>query len=112
MNAATRTARQTLRNRTRTNHATTRITRRGNASLTTHAIAAGLTPREARTVAGSLRSTAKKLAITGTEHRVHAGRRMRTTHRYTPAQVAALAAAYKPRKPAYRLAAARLALAA
>lgn len=32
--------------------------------------------------------------------------------RYTPAEVARIAVAYRPRKPAYKLAAAKLALAA
>jgi homoserine kinase len=96
MNAKTRTKRQILKARATSTRAARRIHRRGNASLTTHA----------------LRKTATKLGITGTQHRVHAGRRMRTTTRFTTAQVAALAGAYRPRKPAYKLAAAKLALAA
>jgi hypothetical protein len=112
MNASARTARQLLRNRTRTQRAASRIARRGTATLTTHAIAAGLPAREARSVAGSLRNAAKKLAITGTPHRVHAGRRMRDARHYTPQQVAAMCTVYKPRKPAYKTVAARLALAA
>jgi hypothetical protein len=112
VNARARTARRTRRDRTRTQRATARITRTGTASLTTHAIAAGLPAREARSVAGSLRNAAKKLAITGTPHRVHAGRRMRDARHYTPQQVAAMCTVYRPRKPAYRDVAARLALAA
>jgi hypothetical protein len=112
MNAKTRTKRQILKARATSTRAAGRIHRRGNASLTTHALATGLTTREARTVASTLRKTATKLGITGTQHRVHAGRRMRLTTRYTTAQVAALAAAYRPKKPAYKLAAAKLALAA
>ena len=112
MKDSSRQARHTIRTRTRTQRAASRITRRGNASLTTHAIAAGLAPKEARTVASSLRKAAAKLGITGTAARTHAAGRMRTSTRYTPAQVAQAAVVYKPRKPAYRDAAARLALAA
>jgi hypothetical protein len=75
-------------------------------------MAAGLPPTQARTVASSLRRNAVKLGLTGTAARVHAGRRMRTTARYTPAQVAAAAATYRPRKQAYKLAAHKLTLAA
>ncbi|MEU0991289.1 hypothetical protein [Streptomyces sp. NPDC005953] len=107
-----RTRRATLKARTRTNRAANRINRRGNGSLQTHALAQGLTVRDAKSMVGTLRKTAKKLNITGTEHRVHAGRRMRTTHRYTPAQVAQICVVYRPRKPAFKAAAARLALAA
>ncbi|MFJ6215096.1 hypothetical protein ACIQGZ_17430 [Streptomyces sp. NPDC092296] len=112
MNARTRTARATIKARATQARAAARIQRRGTASLTTHAIAAGLTPAEARTVASSLRRNTAKLGLTGTAHRVHAGRRMRTTHRFTPAQVALAAAAYRPRKPEFKAASARLALAA
>lgn len=112
MNRRNRTARRILRDRTRTNRAAARITRRGNASLQTHALAQGLSVRDARSMVGTLRKTATKLGIEGSEHPVHAGRRMRTTHRYTPAQVAAICVVYRPRKPAFKAAAARLALAA
>lgn len=112
MLAANRTRRAALKARATQTRAAARIARRGNASLTTHAIAAGLTPTEARTVATSLRRNASKLGITGTQHRVHTARRMRTTTRYTPAQVAHAALTYKPRKPAYQAAAAHLRLAA
>ncbi|MFG2359345.1 hypothetical protein [Streptomyces sp. NPDC048521] len=112
MKASSRQARQTIRNRTRTQRAASRITRRGNGSLTTHCLAAGLTPKEARTVASSLRKAATKLGIHGLAARTHAAGRMRTCHRYTPTQVAALAVIYRPRKAAYVQAAARLALAA
>jgi hypothetical protein len=112
MKASSRQARQTIRNRTRTQRAASRINRRGNGSLTTHCLAAGLAPKEARTVASSLRKAATKLGIQGTTARTHAAGRMRTCHRYTPAQVAALAVIYRPRKAAYQAAAARLSLAA
>lgn len=112
MNASSRQARHTIRTRTRTQRAASRINRRGNGSLTTHCIAAGLAPKEARSVASSLRKAATKLGIHGTPARTHAARRMRTSTRYTAVQVAQAAVVYKPRKPAYRDAAARLALAA
>lgn len=112
MNASARQARQTIRTRTRNQRAASRINRRGNASLTTHCIAAGLAPKEARTVASSLRKAATKLGIQGTAARTHAAGRMRNCTRYTPAQVARAAVVYRPRKAAYKDAAARLALAA
>ncbi|MFJ5070227.1 hypothetical protein ACIQC7_27840 [Kitasatospora sp. NPDC088556] len=112
MQQSTRTSRQTLRDRARTTRANARINRRGNASLATHGIAQGLRPAEARSMASTLRKEAAALWIDGSEHRVHAGRCMRTTHRYTPQQVALIAVMYRPRKPAYKAAAFRLALAA
>ncbi|MDX3343483.1 hypothetical protein PV409_36600 [Streptomyces sp. ME02-6979.5a] len=112
MKASSRQARQTIRTRTRTQRAAARIARRGNGTLTSHAIAAGLTPREARSVASSLRKTAAKLDIQGQAGIAHTKGRVRTCTRYTRQQVAALAVVYRPRKEAYRLAATRLALAA
>lgn len=112
MNASSRQARHTIRTRTRTQRAAARIARRGTGSLTTHCIAAGLTPTEARTVASSLRRAATKLGIQGVPARTHAAGRMRDCTRYTPAQVAQAAVVYRPRKDAYKDAAARLALAA
>jgi hypothetical protein len=112
MNASSRQARHTIRTRTRTQRAASRIARRGNASLTTHCLAAGLPPKEARTVASSLRKAATKLGLHGTPARTHAAGRMRDSRRYTAAQVAQAAVVYKPRKSAYKDAAARLALAA
>jgi hypothetical protein len=112
MKASSRNARHTIRTRTRTQRAASRINRRGNGSLTTHCIAAGLTPKEARTVASSLRKAATKLGIQGSAARTHAAGRMRDCRRYTPAQVGQAAVIYRPRKAAYKDAAARLALAA
>ncbi|MER6350638.1 hypothetical protein ABT186_01980 [Streptomyces sp. NPDC001634] len=108
-----RSRRATLKARARTNRAASRIARRGTGTLASHCMAAGLAPREARSVAGTLRKTAAKLGITGTPARIHAGRHMRDDcRRYTRVEVAVIALNYKPRKPAYKLAAARLALAA
>ena len=112
MNARSRQARQTIRTRTRVQRAASRINRRGNGSLASHCIAAGLTPTEARTVASSLRKAVTKLGIQGVLARTHAAGRMRSCTRYTPAQVAQAAVVYRPRRTNYKLAAARLALAA
>lgn len=104
MNARTRADRRTIRQRATQTRAAARIARRGDGSLVTHGIAAGLTKTEATTVAGSLRKAARKLDIIGAEARVHAGRRMRTTHRYTPAEVARMAAVYRPRRAEFKTA--------
>lgn len=119
MKAAARTARATIRTRSAATHAAARITRRGDATLTTHAIAAGLTPRQARSVAGSLRTAAKALDLTGREvdmqvkWRTHSRRTGHVTaHRYTRADVARMAARYAPRKPEFRIARQHLLLAA
>jgi hypothetical protein len=108
VNAAARTARRTIRTRSAQTRATARIQRNGEASLSTYAVSAGLGIKAAHSVAGSLRKAAAKLSITGTQHRVHAGRRMRTGQRYTPAQVLLMLLSYRPRLAAYKAAAARL----
>ncbi|MCW7941664.1 hypothetical protein AAW14_06365 [Streptomyces hygroscopicus] len=113
MIASNQKRRATVKARARTNRAASRINRRGNGTLATHCIAAGLAPKEARSVAGTLRKKAKELGITGRTARIHAGRHMRSDcRRYTPAEVARIAVIYRPRKAAYKAAAARLALAA
>lgn len=112
MNDRTRTARQILRHRTRTHRAAAKIRRNGAGTLATHCIAAGLAPREARTVASSLRKNAAKAGVTGTPSVSYTHGRARQCTRYTPVEVAAIAVIYRPRKPAYKTAAARLALAA
>lgn len=112
MIAANRTRRATLRQRRQQTQAQARIRRDGVATLATHCVAAGLGIKEARTVAGSLRKNAAKAAVTGTPGVSYTKGRARQCTRYTPAEVAAIAVIYRPRKPAYRVAAARLALAA
>ncbi|MET9445010.1 hypothetical protein [Streptomyces sp. NPDC006610] len=107
-----RTRRATLKARTRTSRAAAKIRRNGTGTLAAHCIAAGLAPKEARTVASSLRKNASKAAATGVEGISYTKGRARHCTRYTPAEVAAIAVIYRPRKPAYRTAAARLALAA
>jgi hypothetical protein len=113
MIATNRTRRATLKARTRTQRAAAKIRRTGVATLTTHCIAAGLGVREARSVAGSLRKNADKAHVTGTPGISYAkNAKARACTRYTRAEVAAIAVIYRPRKPAYKDAAARLALAA
>jgi uncharacterized membrane protein YebE (DUF533 family) len=113
MIAANRTRRATLKTRTRTQRAVAKIRRHGNGTLATHCIAAGLGVKEARTVASSLRKNATKAGVVGTAGISYAkNAKARTCTRYTPAEVAAIAVVYRPRKPAYKAVAARLALAA
>lgn len=112
MIAANRTRRATLKARAAQTRAQARINRHGAATLTTHCIAAGLTPTEARSVAGSLRKNASKAGVTGQAGTSFRKGRARTCTRYTRAEVAAIAVIYRPRKAAYKTAAARLALAA
>lgn len=112
MKQSSRQARQTIRTRTRSQRAAARIARRGNASLATHCLAAGLNPKEARTVASSLRKAASKLGITGTTARTHAAGRMRDCRRYSRSEVARAAVVYRPRRAEYKACAARLSLAA
>lgn len=119
MNAKTRTARATLRQRSAATRTAARITRLGDATLTSHAIAAGLTPRQARTVAGALRNAAHNLDIPGRTVDMHVKWRTHsrqtglvTAHRYTRADVARMAAQYRPRIAAYRTARQHLLLAA
>ncbi|MFS2294509.1 MAG: hypothetical protein FWJ90_17740 [Actinomadura sp.] len=108
-----RARRATLKTRTRTQRAASRIARNGVGTLATHCIAAGLGVKEARSVAGSLRKDAAKAGVTGQAGISYAKNvKARTCTRYTPAEVARIAVIYRPRKPAYKTAAARLALAA
>lgn len=112
MNARSRQARQTLRNRTRSQRAAARINRNGTGTLATHALAAGLTPRQASSVASSLRKNAAKLGIQGQTGTAYRKGQVRTCTRYSRAEVAAIAAIYRPRRAEYKICAARLALAA
>ncbi|HKT04463.1 MAG TPA: hypothetical protein VJT31_33525 [Rugosimonospora sp.] len=112
MTNRTRTARQILRQRTRSNRAAAKIRREGIATLATHAVAAGLGIKEAASVAGSLRDKTEKAGVVGIAGRSFRKGASRPCTRYTRADVAALVAYYRPRKSAYRLAAAKLALAA
>lgn len=110
---STRTRRATLQARTRTHRAAAKIRRTGRGTLATHCVAVGLGVKEAHTVAGSLRKNAAKADVTGQAGISYAkNAKARTCTRYTPAEVARIAVIYRPRKPAYKAAAARLALAA
>ena len=112
MIAMNRSRRATLKARSIATRAATRIHRNGTGTLASHAMAQGLSHRDAASMVGTLRKVAAKLGVAGTVGRVHAGRRMRDCARYTPRQVALVALAYRPRKLAYKLVAAKLALAA
>lgn len=107
-----RTRRATIRARQDATRAQARIQRHGNGTLATHCIAAGLTPSGAASVAGSLRGKAEKAGVTGIAGLAFRKGAARTCTRYTAREVAALVALYRPRKLAYKLAAAKLALAA
>lgn len=113
MNARTRTARRILRDRTRTQRAASRIAQRGNGTLAAHCIAVGLGVKEARSVAGSLRKNVAKAGVTG-QAGISYSKNVKAhgCTRYTPAEVARIAAIYRPRKTTYKVAAAKLALAA
>lgn len=114
MNARAAAARRTIRQRSAATRLTASLNR--GRSLTTHVLATGADHNTAKGVANGLRAVAKRLhvepvKVTRTRRTVD-GREDRTRRvgHYTRAQVLVLAAAYKPRKPAY--VAARLALAA
>jgi hypothetical protein len=115
-----RATRRALRATLRRRAAETRLVascRRRPRSLATIGIAAGVDRDTASGCANGLRSVAKRLgvapAVTARTRRTVCGGRSRQTHcvyRYTLAQVAALVAAYKPRKAEYKAAAVRIAV--
>jgi hypothetical protein len=107
-----RTRHATLKARATATRAAARIHRNGTGTLASHCMAHGLSHRDAASMVGTLRKVAAKLGIVGALGRIHAGRHMRDCARYTPQQVAVIALAYKPRKLAYKVVAAKLALAA
>lgn len=109
-----RTLRAELRRRTATNRLVSSVRRRPR-SLTTMAIAAGVTKTDAPGVANGLRSVAKRIdlrpaEIARTRRTVTGGRAHRTHNvsRYTLSQVRTLIRSYKPRKPEYRAAVDRM----
>lgn len=116
MNRISRSRRATVKARSLATRAATRaaarINRRGTGTLASHAMAQGLSRRDAASMVGTLRKLATKLGVVGTAGRSHAGRRMRDCTRYTPMQVGLIVLTYRPRKPAFKVVAARLALAA
>ncbi|MFJ6729394.1 hypothetical protein ACIQPQ_31280 [Streptomyces sp. NPDC091281] len=108
MISSNRARRATVKARTTATRAARRITRRGVGTLATHCLAVGLTPRDARTVAGSLRRNAAKAGIAGTVGRTFRKGAARACTRFTRAAVALIAALYRPRKQEFKTAAARL----
>ncbi|MFD5856118.1 hypothetical protein [Streptomyces chartreusis] len=111
------TARTVLRDRIRTNRAASRARREtaqaarrvrtGPRSLATHIIATGATRETVKGVVKALRTAAKNAGIKGRRARIRRTaqgfrRHAVTAYRYTRAQVAQIAAAYKPRKAEYK----------
>lgn len=100
MNAKARTARQTLRTRTRANRDA-----RHPHTLASHLITRGATPSDASCVAGALRGKARALGITGRRSltsKTSAGKLpkrapKRPCIRYTDRQFLTLITAYSPR---------------
>ncbi|QQM45182.1 hypothetical protein [Streptomyces liliifuscus] len=107
-----RTRRAIIKARSIATRAAARIARRGTATIASHCLAVGLTRAEASSVAGSLRDKTEKAGVVGVTGRAFRKGAARPCTRYTAREVAALVALYRPRKPAYKLAAAKLALAA
>ncbi|MFE5548360.1 hypothetical protein ACFQ71_31680 [Streptomyces sp. NPDC056534] len=98
-----RIAHRTLRDRVRTNRAAAKLRRRGVATVAGHCIAAGLRPSDARSMASSLRRNAVKAGCQGQAGTSHAGRRpARACTRFTPAEMAVAASAYRPRRGDFR----------
>lgn len=108
--ATRRTLRAIRRHRAAANRLVAAVKRRPH-SIATHLIAAGVDRTTAAGAASGMRSVAKRIGIepaeTGRTHRTVQGGRSRATHRvyrFTAAQVARIAAAYRPRKPEYKAA--------
>ncbi|WP_461712377.1 hypothetical protein [Streptomyces sp. DSM 41013] len=110
-----RTLRATLRRRATETRLVASVRRRPR-SLTTVCLAAGVDRDTAWGAANGLRSVAKRIGLTPaqtarTRRTVHGGRHhhTHTVHRWTLGQVQTLIRAYRPRKPEYKAAVARLA---
>lgn len=102
-----RTLRRIVRQRAAANRTVASL-RRGR-SLATHLLVAGVADAETvKGAASGLRTVAKRIGVEPVKvvrsHRTVDGKQSRTraTHHYTTAQVARIAAAYKPRKATYR----------
>ncbi|MFE3644966.1 hypothetical protein ACFXOM_28995 [Streptomyces sp. NPDC059169] len=110
-------ARRVLRDRVRANRAASaqrrtvaqaaRRVRTGARSLVTHIIATGADRKTVEGVADALRTVAKKKGVKGRRARIRrsfngARNIVKTVYRYTRAQVAQIAAQYKPRKAEYK----------
>ncbi|MFB6629948.1 hypothetical protein ACFCWY_08640 [Streptomyces sp. NPDC056362] len=106
--AEVRATAQPLPIRSRRATARTAVKVRTTWSLATHVIATGTATENIRGAARALNTVAKKLGIKGRRIRIRRsvdGFRARATtgYRYTRAQVAAIADAYKPRKAEYKV---------
>ncbi|MFJ1552780.1 hypothetical protein [Streptomyces mirabilis] len=111
-------ARRVLRDRVRANradstkrravaHAARRV-RTGARSLVTHIMATGADRQTVEGVADALRTVARKKGVKGRRARIRrsfdgARNVVKTVYRYTRAQVAQIADAYKPRKAEYKV---------
>jgi hypothetical protein len=109
MNANTRKARQILRDRRRAN---------AKRTITTHVAKTTTDTKTVKAVTAALRKTARQLRTAGQLGKVQtrigrvAANVIGPVYRYTAAQIALIAASYKPRKAEYRAVANRLVLAA
>ncbi len=97
-------------------HAARRV-RTGARSLVTHVIATGADRKTVEGVADALRTVARNKGIKGRRARIRrsfdgARNVVKTGYRYTRAQVAQIAAQYKPRKAEYKVVRAALLAAA
>lgn len=88
-----------LRDRTRAHRAAAKLRRRGVATMAGHALAAGLTVKDARSMASSMRKHAEKNDVAGTKGTSYAGKaKARECTRYSREEAARACATYKPRK--------------
>jgi hypothetical protein len=105
--ATRRSLRAIVRRRAAANRLVASCRRRPH-SIATHLIAAGVDHTTAAGAASGMRSVAKRIGVapasTGRTHRTvqGGGRVARTVYRFTAAQVARIAAAYRPRKSEYK----------
>jgi hypothetical protein len=112
-----RRAAAVLRSRARANRAATserrsaaqaaRRVRTGPRSLVTHVLALGVDRDTVKGASNALRKVAKEIGIRGRRARIRrtfdgVKNRVGNVYRYTRSQVAAIAAAYKPRKAEYK----------
>lgn len=97
-------AASSITQRSATTRATARIRRVATVTLATYTTAAGLHDRDARSMAGSLRTVAKRLHVAGTSGTTFRKGQRRDCQRYTITELRVIAAAYKPRRAEFRTA--------
>lgn len=98
------TKRRTLADRIRSQRAASRIRRSGRGTAAVHALAVGLAPKQAATVAQALRRNAAKASCTGAAGTAfRKGNKVACT-RYTRAEMARAAKLYRPRVEAFQAA--------